>query len=726
MNRAQLFGIGAAIALAAPMTFAEECRPLKLQASTAAAARTITVADQLAVRRVDVLRVSPDQRRYAMLVRQADGAANRYCRSWFVGDVQGGSPVLVGNGGEANLALGLNNRYIGGEFDKPAVRWSPDGSSLAYTLPRDGEVQVWLSRADGSAQEQLTRNAADVRQLEWSSDGKSIYFTVGTPRAELKARALARERGGYHYDSELISFTDFMLPRHDGVEPDTTSSVWVVSLSTRQERMADAQERSAFERAQARSGSTDVRLPVETSLVQAFAERADGAQAWAALADAQNPVPTISAVLRKGSRPIACRAPQCAGWITNVWWRKDGAVLFLRAEGVGYSTWSLYAWSPNSRAVATVMRVTDDVLTNCQQTANDTLLCVRETPSQPMHVAVIDLKSGSTSILADVNPEFRGIRLGKVDRFEWSTPKFTWNAPGAPLEGAYAEHAFGYILYPPDFTPDRKYPVFISPYAASGFDNITNYEYPLHALAARGFVVLSTSFPETALDVEQRIGPDFGKQLYSAELGFPHLSMYMGSTLKALDLVAARGYIDDTRVGIGGVSNGAFVPLYTVLKHDRFAAVAVSGGDWDPLEYYVTTKQGRSRVVAGYTFVTRPTCDSWKFWQQLSLAENVDTIEAPILFNATAAEMYGLIRLTRHMEDAGKPYDAYVFPRETHIKWQPAHLEAIMQRNVDWLRFWLLSHEETAPEKKVQYERWRKLREMQRADRDRARKGSEG
>jgi hypothetical protein len=78
------------------------------------------------------------------------------------------------------------------------------------------------------------------------------------------------------------------------------------------------------------------------------------------------------------------------------------------------------------------------------------------------------------------------------------------------------------------------------------------------------------------------------------------------------------------------------------------------------------------------------------------------------------------------MEDAGKPYDAYVFPRETHIKYQPAHLAAIMQRNVDWLRFWLQSYEEPVAEKTVQYERWRKLREMQDANRARARKGSEG
>src|SRR5690349_4171962 len=139
-----MFLLAAALVMVAPMTFSAECPALSVQETGKTTARSITVADQLAIRRVDVLQVSPDQRRFAMLVRQADSAGNRYCRSWFVGDVAGGKPVFVGDGGEGSLALGANNRYTGGAFDKPAMRWSPDGSWLAYTRPHDAQVQVWL------------------------------------------------------------------------------------------------------------------------------------------------------------------------------------------------------------------------------------------------------------------------------------------------------------------------------------------------------------------------------------------------------------------------------------------------------------------------------------------------------------------------------------------------------------------------------------------------------
>jgi hypothetical protein len=71
------------------------------------------------------------------------------------------------------------------------------------------------------------------------------------------------------------------------------------------------------------------------------------------------------------------------------------------------------------------------------------------------------------------------------------------------------------------------------------------------------------------------------------------------------------------------------------------------------------------------------------------------------------------------MEENAKPFDGYVFPDEWHIKWQPSHLYAIRQRNVQWLQFWLQGVEADDPTDPDQYVRWRKLRDMQRINRNR-------
>jgi hypothetical protein len=115
--------------------------------------------------------------------------------------------------------------------------------------------------------------------------------------------------------------------------------------------------------------------------------------------------------------------------------------------------------------------------------------------------------------------------------------------------------------------------------------------------------------------------------------------------------------------------------------------------------------------------MVKPEGDGMKLWRGIDLAENVETIEAPIMMNLSESELVGMVRLIRHMDEAGKPYDAYVFRDETHMKWQPAHLHAIVQRNLDWFNFWLQGREDADPAKAEQYERWRKLKQQHEADR---------
>jgi dipeptidyl aminopeptidase/acylaminoacyl peptidase len=393
-------------------------------------------------------------------------------------------------------------------------------------------------------------------------------------------------------------------------------------------------------------------------------------------------------------------------------WSTGGhRVLFWRGEGINDVDSAFYAWEPATGNVTTVLRLGDDELRLCAEAADDRLVCVRETASSPAHVIAIDFRDGSLKTISDINPEFRNIRLGRVERFEWDTPKFAWNEPGGALAGLYPKRAYGFIITPPDFDPSKQYPVFIDPYVAHGF-NPLGAEHALHVYAANGFVVLRTAFPLP----QRQVGM---KQMYSEKLGFPHLSMLMESTVRGLDAAAARAFIDEKRVGVGGVSHGTFVPLFMMQKHDRIAAISISSPTWGPIQSFGGTRKGREALAkftdaANYDWTPKPFSDGARaFWRQIDIAEHVDKIEAPILMNLAASETFTLLPLIRQLSDGRLPYDAYVFTGETHIKWQPAHLRHIMQRNLDWFRFWLQDREDNDPAKGEQYVRWRELRKLQ-------------
>lgn len=78
---------------------------------------------------------SPDSQRVAYVERLPDAKS----RIW-VAPVEGGAPVALTDGKSRD--------------DAPA--WSPDGKYLVFVAERQGDVDLWLMRADGSGQTRLT------------------------------------------------------------------------------------------------------------------------------------------------------------------------------------------------------------------------------------------------------------------------------------------------------------------------------------------------------------------------------------------------------------------------------------------------------------------------------------------------------------------------------------------------------------------------------------------
>lgn len=169
-----------------------------------------------------------------------------------------------------------------------------------------------------------------------------------------------------------------------------------------------------------------------------------------------------------------------------------------------------------------------------------------------------------------------------------------------------------------------------------------------------------------------------------------------------------RASIDPARVSIGGVSHGAFTPLFMMQKKDGFAALSVASGSWDQLEYYFRSLPNPYGDPPATSFPEDP-----EFWAGLDLSQHLDSIEAPVLFHMADSEVISTGELVRRMTDARLAVEAFSFPNERHLKWQSAHRLAIYNRNLDWFRFWLQDIEDPDAAKAEQYDRWRQLRELQ-------------
>jgi dipeptidyl aminopeptidase/acylaminoacyl peptidase len=623
--------------------------------------------------------VSPDREYIAFQLRQASSATNSYELAWYVVPVAGGRAAeRVADGGEPLLHVYPHTGYPSGLIAPNRARWSPDGEWLAYLARKHGETQVWRTRRDGSAHQQLTHHGADVEDFVWHAAGTRLIFQVGARR---DARAEATQ---LRYDSGVLvdrAFWPTARRPWEAALPRDKLETWVVEVGGTLERPATEEELEQFEalvgrerRLEALAAASEEKKKVEWS------EPARGANRDARL------VVTSSALT-----PHVCAHPACSKGIEEVWWSENATeVLFLRSGGAG--SLSLHAWDPERRTVRAILQ-TDELLFNCSSAGN-AAICLHEAPTKPRRIVAVDLLSGAVRPLVDPNPEMARKAYGAVRKLEW--------------QSASGIRTYGHLVLPPGHAPGTRHPLVVVSYRSRGFlRGGSGDEYPVHVMAALGLAVLSLERPS---DLELGLPThDADERDRRAWQDVYRSRMTHEALLAGLDLLVREGLVDKDCIAITGVSGGAEIAAYALIHSDLFATAAAASLGFSSLAYFLVSHEYRARFdVRG---LGMPSSAEDINWDQVSIARNADRIHAPLLVQASDHEfLYDMEALTV-LTEAGRPVELYVFPDEFHIKLQPRHRQQVYERNVDWLQFWLQGIEDASADKRVQYKRWRAMRD---------------
>lgn len=642
--------------------------------------------------------VSPDGRSVAFRVEQASLERNTYDSVWYVQGLGEPLPRQVAEGG-----VPLRDS-AGGALPATAL-WSPDGRWIYYRALVDGEIAVWRAAADGSGAAAVTRDAADVRDFALDRDGRELRYSVGATREQVLAAEQAEYDQGIRIDATVpIGQGLFRSGNTEGrLATQRFGAVWfdraalladvpdrwtVLDLATGTQRALSAGEAVPGPSPAAPAAGVEgdpwksVREP-SGARVAVLTRIGDGS------GQLYRPDVLLSVLPGAGARrPLHCTSALCTGRpITAIQWRPGHAeVLFTVTDPALGLAQSIHRWNVETGEVRTVVQGRGlvnggrDASAGCG-VSEQALVCVTAETDRPPRLERIDLDGGARHVLFDPNA---ALALDMAHAAPARLLRWT-DAQGRRFTGQF---------YAARRQAGTAAPLFVTYYSCPGFlRGGVGDEWPLASLAQAGIAALCINqLPGYTLDAVER----HGQGLAAVE--------------SVVDLLSSEGEIDRARVGMGGLSFGGAVTLWTATESSLLAAASVANPVVSP-SYYLYGSMKGDAFVQGLR-------DMWGLgapdetperWKALSPAFKLDRIRAPILFQHSEQEyLYALdyeIPLLRSQRA-----DLYVFPNEPHQKFQPRHKLAVYERNLDWFRFWLQGHEDAAPAKKAQYERWRQMK----------------
>ncbi len=578
-----------------------------------AAKHAITIDDLLAVKSVSDPQISPDGKLVAYVVSEIDRAANKSNSDLWLVSTAGGTPKRL------TTAPGADNH----------PRWSPNGKTIAFVSNRSGSSQIWLLSMDGGEATQLTKLPIDVDGPIWSPKGDKIAFVASvipgkTPeetaksekeKSEGKSKARVYDSlmirhwaswdegtrshlfvadaktgeakdlipswtanvppgpfGGssdyaWSNDGEELAFTSEPLKDHAW---STNTDIWTVAASggepknqTERNPGADAQpsylpdhpgilsfvsqERAGFEAdrwvLQVRTTGAwgAISTPITGSLdrpVQSFVATSDRAEmGFLAVIDDQGTEPIIR---------IKIDGPMVISSGTVVYQTKD---LKVDRDFITGGVNTSVSATPDGKGIA----------------------FLRASAAAPNEVYTVKPDGSGLTQLTHHNDEL----LAKLDLAK---------AEGFTFSGADGDEVHGWLIKPPGFDPNKKYPVLFAihggPQGAWHDEWSARWNYQMFASPGYAVVAInprgSTGYGQKFTD---QISTDWNGRVYE-------------DLFKGLDhALKTYSFLDGDRVAAAGGSYGGYMVNWIAGHTDRFKALISHAGVFDLTSKYGTTEE---------------------------------------------------------------------------------------------------------------------------------------
>lgn len=266
--------------------------------------------------------------------------------------------------------------------------------------------------------------------------------------------------------------------------------------------------------------------------------------------------------------------------------------------------------------------------------------------------------------------------LGSVETIRWNSKD------GVEIEGV--------LRKPANFDPGKKYPLvfvvhggptwFSACYLVGGED--LRY-YPSIQFVNRDILVLKPNYRGS-----------IGRGQAFSELNVDNLGIGdLWDLESAIDYLDSLGYVDTTRIGCMGWSQGGYISAFAGLHSKRFRAVSVGAGISDWYTYHI------SNDIPEFTtdYLSASPFRNRDIYIKTAPISNLENAKTPMLIQHGSDDqrvpLSNATELYRGLKEMGIDVELFIFPGMGHPITRPRENHAVMDQNLTWFLHYLLGDE---------------------------------
>lgn len=475
--------------------------------------------------------------------------------------------------------------------------FSPDGRWLAFVAQREGDSapQLYLLDIAGGEARRLTQVPTGVAAPKWYGDSRRLAFIsrvwpeldFAAMAARIKQRADSKMTARV-WDETPVSYWDQLIDDRqahvyavdiDGGAPQplTLSSGLQLPRSLADSTSYDVNPVTAQLSFVADSDAAPQKLNLDVYLLddQGHARNltadnaaSDNVPQWSPdgrlLAFARQTIAgfygdTRRLMIYDSRSKLALYAPhpQWDRSADGLVWRADSRGLFGAIDDAGSVRIYELPLRGSPRAVSSGSNLGSLALAGSKKPV---LLGLAESFAMPPTLVRIDPKTGATTALSHHNDAaLAQMKLGRFESVEYA------GANGDPIQI--------WVNYPPDFDPQRRWPVLLLLHGGphNGITNAYSWRWNAQLFAARGYVTAWHNFHGSS-----GFGQAFADSINPKQDALPY-----ADTIKAAEWLAAQPWADAERMVAAGGSFGGYLATILLGRPHPFKALVAHAAVYD-------------------------------------------------------------------------------------------------------------------------------------------------